>query len=174
MDSKLQEIGKGRVRTSGEVYIINEHRAGAINFTRRLAAVFLFEPPLFPCRGIATRITVRRAFLFARGRRSPSQLRGTLSIHLPLSPARETRRKRELRRLARGTFNTQHGVRQKHGSSRVVARPALSSQRSIVDYQSRRSDLGPLNDELNARGTIPTAVTDRTANLRRVFNNFVE
>lgn len=100
----------------------------------RPEAVFLFEPPLFPCRGIATRITVRRAFLFARGRRR-NFAEPFLSISLPLppSPARETRRKRELRRLARGTFNTQHGVRQKHGSWRVVAEPALSSPRATFD-----------------------------------------
>lgn len=57
----------------------------------------------------------------------------SISLPLPPSPARETRRKRELRRLARGTFNTQHGVRQKHGSWRVVAEPALSSPRATFD-----------------------------------------
>lgn len=74
-----------------ERYIINEHRAPVQLISRgdsRPEAVFLFEPPLFPCRGIATRITVRRAFLFARGRRRRSpQLRGTLSIHLSPSPS---------------------------------------------------------------------------------------
>lgn len=53
----------------------------------RPEAVFLFAPPLFPCRGIATRITVRRAFLFARdavGRRDFAEpsLSSSLSLSL--------------------------------------------------------------------------------------------
>lgn len=49
----------------------------------RPEAVFLFAPPLFPCRGIATRITVRRAFLFARdavGRRDFAEPSLSLSL----------------------------------------------------------------------------------------------